>query len=147
MRTNLPRLKSRRNPLYFGATPPGLDLFSRPLPRHRQDISEDDANSLLPGPTGEIPGKPSAPAKSPCGQSSAPAIYSIGRAGFGMQEAAPQIPCYWPDAQRLRPKSAAGKKFAGSALAASDGAVHGPVVSAAVRRFAGKEQGVLNRCG
>ena len=47
---------------------------------------------------------------------------------------------------RLRPDPGAGKKFSGGALAAGDGAVQRPVVSAAIRRFSGKEQSIPNRC-
>lgn len=47
----------------------------------------------------------------------------------------------------LRLEPAAGKKIGGGALAASDGAVHRPVVSVEIRRFAGKEQGIPNWCG
>ncbi len=47
---------------------------------------------------------------------------------------------------KLRPEPAAGKKFSGGALAASDGTMHRPVVSAPVRRFSRKEQGIANRC-
>ena len=46
----------------------------------------------------------------------------------------------------LRHEPAAGKKFRGGALAASDGTVHRPVVSAEIGRFSSKEQGITNRC-
>ena len=46
----------------------------------------------------------------------------------------------------LRPEPTAGKKFSGGALAAGDGTVQCPVVSAAIRRFSGKEQSIPNRC-
>src|SRR5208282_2378654 len=44
------------------------------------------------------------------------------------------------------PERSAGKKFSGGALAAGDGAVQRPIVSAAIRRFSGKEQSIPNRC-
>ena len=47
---------------------------------------------------------------------------------------------------KLRSEPAAGKKFSGGALAASDGTVHRPIVPAAIRRFSREEQGIPNRC-
>ena len=38
------------------------------------------------------------------------------------------------------------QKFSAGALAASDRVVHRPMVSVKIRRFAGEEQGNLNRC-
>ena len=46
---------------------------------------------------------------------------------------------------KLGREPAAGKKFSGGALAASDGAMHRPVVSAAIRRFSSKKEGIPNR--
>jgi hypothetical protein len=50
-----------------------------------------------------------------------------------------------PLTSELRPEAAAGEKFSGGALAAGDGAVHRPVVSAPIRRFSGKKEGISNR--